>query len=127
MPNTVEFRLINLFTAATTPEMREMVLLEFCEAEPILRLVIATSAFGLGMDCPDIARVINWGIPNTVEELVQQTGRAGRDGSDADAILYFRKVGRFTSKCIDEYGKNEARCCRSLLLSNFMFCEKRIQ
>ena len=66
-----------------------MVLLEFCKAETILRLVIATSTFSLGVDYPDIARVINWGTPNTVEELVQQTGRAGRDGSDADAILYF--------------------------------------
>ena len=125
LPNIIDFRLINLFTAATTPEMREMVLLEFCKAKTILRLVIATSAFGLGVDCPDIARVINLGTPNIIEELVQQTGRAGRDGSNADAILYFRKVGRYTSKCIDEYGKNEARCRRSLLLSNFMFCEKK--
>ena len=87
LPNIVEFRLINLFTAAITPEMREMVLLEFCKAETILRLVIATNAFGLGVDCPNITRVINWGTPNTVEELVQQTGRVGRDGSDSDAIL----------------------------------------
>ena len=121
LPNIIEFRLINLFTAATTPEMREMVLAEFCKTETILRLVIATSAFGLGVDCPDITRIINWGAPNTIEELVQQTGRAGRDGREADAILYCRK-GRFTSKCIDEYGKNEVMCRRLLLLSKFMFC-----
>ena len=124
LPNIIEFCLINLFTAATTPLMREMILAEFCKAETVLRLVIATSAFGLGVDCPNIARVINWGAPNTIEELVQQTGRAGRDGSEAEAILYFRKVGRYTAKCIDEYGKNEVKCRWLLLLSNFMFCNK---
>jgi len=49
--------------------------------------VIATSAFGLGVDCPDIRQVIKWGAPSTIEELVQQTGRAGRNGAEAEAIL----------------------------------------
>ena len=56
---------------------------------------------------PYITHIINWGAPNTIEELVQQTGRAGREG-------------RFTSKCIDEYDKNEVMCHRLLLLSKFL-------
>ena len=61
LPNIIEFRLINLFTAASTTEMREKVLDEFCKwnTRLRLRLVIATSAFGLGVDCPDIGQVIN--------------------------------------------------------------------
>ena len=49
--------------------MREEVLAEFYKQNTRLRLVIATSAFGLGVDCPDIGRVINWGAPNMTEEL----------------------------------------------------------
>ena len=92
LPNIVQFRLINLFTTASTPEMREMVLAEFYKQDTKLRLVIATSAFGLGVDCPDIGRVINWGAPSTIEELVQQSGRAGRNGAEAEAILFYKKT-----------------------------------
>ena len=56
--------------------------------------MIATSAFGLGVDIPDIRRIIHWGLPSTKEEYVQETGRAGRDGEDAHAILYEGKRGR---------------------------------
>ena len=45
-----------------------------------LRLIIASTAFGLGIDCKDIMRVINYGTPNTLEELVQEIGRAERNG-----------------------------------------------
>ena len=83
-------------------------LVEFSKKETALWLVIATSAFGLGIDISNITRIINWGAPNTIEELVQQTGRAGRDGRAVDAILYYQKQGKFTSKIMEEYGKNES-------------------
>ena len=38
-----------------------------------LRIVIATTAFGLGIDCPDIRRIIHWGSPRTLEEYAQET------------------------------------------------------
>ena len=122
LPNIIEFQLINLFTAASTPEMRTKVLAEFCKEGTNLRLVIATSAFGLGVDCPDIGRVINWGAPSTLEELVQQSGRAGRDGRNADAILYYSK-SKHTTAAMENYGNNEYQCRRKLLLSHFVFCD----
>ena len=45
-----------------------------------LRLVIATTAFGMGVDCKDIRRVTHWGYPSDKEQYIQETGRAGRDG-----------------------------------------------
>ena len=44
----------------------------------------------------DINRVINNGTPSTLEELVQKLERAGRDGSPAEAILYYRAVGKIS-------------------------------
>ena len=53
-----------------------------------MRVIVPTTTFGLGIDCPDITHVINRETPNTSEELIQEAGRVGRNGSQSDAILY---------------------------------------
>ena len=60
----------------------------FIQPSSTLRLIIATSAFGLGIDIPDVRQVIHWGLTSTVEEYVQESGRGGRDGLSAQAIIY---------------------------------------
>jgi len=81
----LQFRLIDVFTAASDNDMQEEIITEFCKSDTKLRLIIASTAFGLGIDCKDIGWVINYGTPNTLEELVQEMGRAGRDGNQAQA------------------------------------------
>ena len=51
-------------------------------------VIVATTAFGLGIDKPDTRRVVHWGAPKTVEEYYQQIGRAGRDGLSAQALMF---------------------------------------
>jgi ATP-dependent DNA helicase RecQ len=53
------------------------------------RVMVCTNAFGMGIDIPNIRTVINYKLPSSIEDYVQQTGRAGRDGTDSDAILYY--------------------------------------
>ena len=84
----LECCLVENFTAVSSQYMREAVLKEFCKCDTKLRVLVATNAFGMDIDCPDIERIINWGCPNTLEELVQETGRGGRDGHYVQAILY---------------------------------------
>ena len=112
--------MMDIFTAAIDINVREEIIAEFCNSQTNLRLIIAPLAFGLGVDCKDIMRVINYGTSNTLKELVQEIGRAGRNGSQAEAILYHKLSGYKTkeSKC---YGENQTVCLRSLLFKNFLF------
>ena len=77
-----------------------------------------------GVDCRDITRIINWGAPNSLEELVQETGRAGRNSNEAEAILYYGK-GAVThiSKSVKNYGENRSHCRRTLLFKDFLFSD----
>jgi len=124
VPNIFPFRVISLFTSASRAELREKILQEFCKEKTNLRLIIATTAFGLGVDCRDITRIINWGAPNSLEELVQETGRAGRNSNEAEAILYYGK-GAIThiSKSVKNYGENLSHCRRTLLFKDFLFSD----
>ena len=54
-----------------------------------LDIVVATNAFGMGIDKPDIRYIVHWTLTGTLEEYCQEFGRAGRDGADALCILLF--------------------------------------
>ena len=76
------------YHAGRTPTERELVHQQFLDGG--LDVVVATTAFGMGIDKPDVRFVLHADIPESLDSYYQQIGRAGRDGEPAVAVLHYR-------------------------------------
>lgn len=94
-------------------------------------VMVATTAYGLGVDKPDVGRVIHYGLPGTLESYVQQIGRAGRGGQEASSCLLwseaelqlakkkaFQPAEKTNLKYTEEYVRSKG-CRKKALMDRF--------
>ncbi|HVY16381.1 MAG TPA: DNA helicase RecQ [Rhodopila sp.] len=75
------------FHAGLDPEVKRHGLMRFRSGEPLV--VVATIAFGMGIDRPDVRFVVHLDMPDSPEAYYQQIGRAGRDGEASETLLLY--------------------------------------
>jgi len=93
-----------------------------------VEIIVATIAFGMGIDKPNVRYVIHYDLPKSIEGYYQETGRAGRDGLKSDCILFFsygdkRKVEYFIDQKEDE---NEKQIAYKQLRELVSYCEGNV-
>jgi ATP-dependent DNA helicase RecQ len=76
------------YHAGLSAAVRRRVLQAFLSGR--VGVIVATSAFGMGIDKPDVRQVLHWGPPPALEAYYQEAGRAGRDGRGSECLILWR-------------------------------------
>lgn len=114
-PLLSKYKLVEMFTSCTDEAIKRQIIISFTKGDT-LRIVCATIAFGMGVDCPNVRVVMHVGPSDDIESYIQETGRGGRDGLPCEAILLNKKSSlQYANNAMREYAHNSSECRRHLL------------
>lgn len=129
-PDIAKFHLVDMFTACSTPKLKASILKSFSSTNSRSRVVVATVAFGMGIDCSDVRYIYHWSPPSDIETYIQETGRAGIDNNAAFATLFFSKKDlsySFIEQSMVDYCNNNGICRRQILFKDFGLTELKVK
>ena len=118
--------LYGMYHHSTTDRCKQNITETFPKEESTTRVIFATSAFGMGVNIPDVERVIHFGAPRTLQGFMQESGRGGRNGCKCDSMLYTLPADTTHS---DQETKEfiKAETCRRQYLINIFTPEKPVR
>jgi ATP-dependent DNA helicase RecQ len=106
---------VGAYHAGLLPEQRKLIQDKFMAGE--LKAIVATNAFGMGIDKSDLRYVVHYNMPGTLEAYYQEAGRAGRDGLLSQCVLLFSPQDRY----IQEFFIENANPSREIMHSVYDF------
>ena len=116
-------RLFTQYHAQYPEYERNRIIEELVKGTSTHRVLFVTVAFGLGIDCNNIGRVVHIGVPYSMEEYCQEVGTAGRDGLPARADIYYNSYDiSLSRKNMTEVMRNFVKskdCKRQIILNYF--------
>lgn len=117
-------RIIAMFHSDTDQDVKDHVIKSFSSCNGTVRVVFATIAFGMGVDCKGLTTVVHYGPPDDIDDYFQESGRAGRDTTSnchAVLLLYPKCLSsKLISPEMKDYCKNETNCRRAILLRKYV-------
>ena len=112
-------RLVEMFHAGTPENVKHHILEQLTNTNGHIRVLVCTIAFGMGVDCQYITKIVHYGGSNSCETYLQECGRAGRRGEPSLEILLF-------NGCLLKHSDQELKnytmsneCRRKTLSCNF--------
>ena len=117
----VKNALFGMYHAKITDEEKSVLLESFSRLDGTCRILFSTIAFGMGINIPNIYRIIHNGPPNSIEDYVQESGRGGRDGRICEVVLYLYSgcMRGSVSSEMKAYCRNVDICRRISLMGQF--------
>ncbi len=118
----------NMFHGASEEEVKNAITKSFADPKGELRVLFATIAFGMGVDCKNLYEVVHLGPPKGLDDLCQESGRAGRDGKQSHAVVlvYPRSAPKKMTKEMRDYIRNDTICRREFLMKGFPGMFKKV-
>lgn len=128
---TVHNRIVEMYHAGTDKESQVRVANGIVEPKSSLRCVVATIAFGMGINLPDVEFVFHWGASADIMSYWQEVGRCARDGRQGKAMLFIfprsldkRRVDEKFRQLIENV-RSKSNCLRRGILEHLFLPEMR--
>ena len=121
-----ENRLFGMYHQLYSATVKAHIVAELGKVNSKVRFVAATVALGMGLDAPAIRKVIHFKSPTSIERYLQETGRAGRDGKPAEAVLYYNNTDLRANRpgqqsAMVRYCRTTGQCLRQILMEYLGF------
>jgi len=111
---------MEMFHSGSPESVKKHILDNISRCNGHIRVIACTIAFGMGVNCKEVHRVVHFGPAKNLECYVQECGRAGRDGQPSTCLLLHN--GLLAAHCADDikdYLSNDKECRRTFVYSYF--------
>ncbi|KAI9144498.1 P-loop containing nucleoside triphosphate hydrolase protein [Paraphysoderma sedebokerense] len=118
----------NYYHAGLSKSDREKIQSDWASGR--FKIIVATVAFGMGIDKPDVRYVIHHSLPHSLENYYQETGRAGRDGNESECVMFYNFADKAKIESLIDKGDGswaQKKLSKDNLRLVIAYCENKIE